>query len=398
MMRRISAHFILTGAGDVLEKGIITVNDEGIITDLVNTGGDLTEISSLEFYNGVIIPGFVNAHCHLELSHLKNIFPEKTQLPGFLENIFKYRGSSEEIVLDAAKNADQEMWDNGISAVGDISNNQLTFPLKSASPVYYHTFIEALGFSPERAERAFDWAFGCLENAKHQGLAASLVPHAPYSISKELFYNISDLAEKENSILSIHNQESTFEDDLFLLGSGPIADHLTENLMIDLSFFKPSGKSALDTILDWLPQNNNLLFVHNLYTKNIDIELISKRRAVSKTWFVLCPNSNLHIEDRLPDIHLFRQKNLQICIGTDSLASNRHLSVLEEIKTIQAHFPQIPLSEIITWATRNGAEALDINHWAGSIEKGKKPGINLISEIDLQKMQLLPHSKIKRLI
>ncbi len=230
------------------------------------------------------------------------------------------------------------------------------------------------------------------------GLAASIVPHAPYSISKELFNNISAHAEKENSILSIHNQESTFEDDLYRLGSGPIADHLTENLLIDLSFFKPSGKSALDTILDWLPKDNNLLLVHNLYTKNIDIERISQRRKMSKTWFVLCPNSNLYIEDRLPDINLFRDKSLQICIGTDSLSSNHHLSILEELKTIQLHFPQITFAELITWATRNGAKALDIKKWAGTIEVGKKPGINLIEGMDLQNLQLLPHSKVKRLI
>ncbi len=184
-------------------------------------------------------------------------FHKKHRLPEFLENILLHRINSDETVLKAARQADLDMWNNGISAVGDISNNQITFQLKSASPIFYHTFIEALGFSPERAERAFDWASDCLETAKKSGLAASIVPHAPYSISKELFAKISSLAEKENSILSIHNQESTFEDDLYRSGSGPIADHLTENLLIDLSFFKPSGKTALDTILDWIPHQNH---------------------------------------------------------------------------------------------------------------------------------------------
>jgi aminodeoxyfutalosine deaminase len=397
-MRRLSAQFIITGTGDVLKKGIVTVNDEGVITDLIDTGGDLSEKPSLEFYNGVLIPGFVNAHCHLELSHLKKVIPEKTMLHGFLERMWQHRGGSEEIVVDAASKADNEMWSNGIFAVGDISNNQMTFQVKSSSRIYYHTFIEALGFSPDRAERAFDWAYGCLESARNLGLTASIVPHAPYSISRELFSKISVLAEKGNAILSMHNQESPDEDDLYRSGTGPIARHLAENLQIDLSFFKPSGKSALDTVLAWLPDQNNLLLVHNIGTNVNDISLIRSRRAPDKTWFVICPNSNLYIGDSLPDIALFRENGLRICIGTDSLSSNRHLSILEEIKTIHRYFPEIPFTEMITWATLNGAKALNIDRWAGTIEKGKKPGINLISEIDLQKLQLLPQSKIKRLI
>jgi aminodeoxyfutalosine deaminase len=397
-MRKFSAQFIVTGNGDVLEKGIIAVNDAGVITDVIDTKGELTEMSSLEFYNGVLVPGFVNAHCHLELSHLKGVFPEKIKLPGFLKNVWQHRNSPEEIVIEAARKADMEMWSNGISAVGDISNNKLSFAVKVSSKIFYHTFIESLGFSPDRAERAFDWSFSCYEEAKVLGLAASIVPHAPYSISKDLFTKISELAEKEGDILSMHSQESPDEDDLYRSGTGQIVSHLTKNLQMDLSFFTPSGKSALATVLGWLPPQNSLLLVHNICTAKEDIEVISQLRLPDKTWFVLCPNSNLYIEDRLPDITLFRRNGLRICLGTDSLSSNRQLSILDEMKTIQKHFHDIPFGEIVTWATLNGAEALGIKEWTGTIEKGKRPGINLISGMDLHRLQLLPQSKVKRLI
>jgi len=397
-MRKFSAQFIISGSGDVLEKGIIVVNDEGTITDIIDTGGELTEIASLEFYNGVLVPGFVNAHCHLELSHLKGLFPEKTRLAGFLKRVDQHRRIEEEVIIEAARKADFEMWHNGISAVGDISNVKLSFPVKASSKIYYHTFIESLGFSPERAERAFNWTISCLEEARVLGLSASIVPHAPYSVSKDLFSKISELAEKEDAILSIHSQESVDEDDLYISGTGQIVTHLTENLLIDISSFIPSGKSALSTVLVWLPSQNNLLLIHNICTTQEDIEMIGKVRPLDKTFFVLCPNSNLYIEDRLPDIALFRKNNLHLCLGTDSLSSNKQLSILNEMKTIQNHFPAVPFAEIVTWATRNGAEALGITKWAGTIEKGKKPGINLISGMDLQNLQLLPQSKVKRLI
>jgi cytosine/adenosine deaminase-related metal-dependent hydrolase len=397
-MRRFSAHYIFIGTGDVLKKGIITVNDEGIITELIDTGGDLKEEASVEFYNGILVPGFINSHCHLELSHLRNVFPEKLKMAAFLKSIWQLRAAEESAIVEAARKADQEMWRNGITAVGDISNNNLTFGIKSSSKLYYHTFIECLGFAPERAERAFEWSETFLAEAKNAGLKASVVPHAPYSISKPLFDKISALAVEENSILSMHSQESLHEDELYREGNGPIYEHLKQTLLVDLSFFTPSGKSAIATVLNWLPADNQLLLVHNTCTGTKDIEMIQQERSLKNTWFVLCPNSNLYIEDRLPDINLFREQQLNICIGTDSLSSNNQLSVLEEIKTISKNFPRIPLDELISWATYNGAKALKIDDWAGTIEKGKKPGINLIEGMDLQNLQLKSDSKVRRLI
>jgi len=397
-MRKLSAHYIITGNGAVLIKGIVILSDDGTIIDIIDTKGELDEMANVEFYSGVLIPGFVNAHCHLELSHLRNVFTEKTGLPGFLNNVLEHRNLEEARVIEAAQKADFEMFKNGVVAVGDISNNATTFQLKSKSRIAYHTFIEALGFSPLRAERAFAWTQNCFDEARLLGLSASVVPHAPYTISKELFDKIFEFAVNQQSILSMHNQESSEEDNLYRTGNGEIVRHLTENLALDLSFFKPTGKTALESVIDWLPKENKLLLVHNIRTRQKDIDLISKTRSLNKTWFVLCPSSNLYIEDRLPHIELFRQNKLQICIGTDSLSSNHQLSMLEEMKIIQSHFPAVPLDEIVTWATRNGAEALEMSDWAGTIKRGKKPGINLIIGMDLKHLQLLPQSKVKRLI
>jgi cytosine/adenosine deaminase-related metal-dependent hydrolase len=397
-MRKLSAHYIFPGTGIVLVKGIIILSDDGTVTDIIDTKGELDEMAGVEFYSGVLVPGFVNAHCHLELSHLHGIFPEKTGLPRFLKNVIDHRTSEENRVIEEAVKADSELWKNGVVAVGDVSNSNATFHLKAASKIVYHTFIEALGFSPQRAEKAFGWAQSCYEEAQSLGLPASIVPHAPYSISKELFEKISKFAADHRSVLSMHSQESSSEDDLFHSGDGDFVRHLTEVLGINLSFFSPTGKSALESVINWLPVENNLLLVHNIRTGQNDIDLIQTTRSPDKTWFVLCPNSNLYIEDRLPAIELFYKNKLQVCLGTDSLSSNRKLSVLEEMKTIQTHFPAIPFGEIVIWATRNGADALKMNEWAGTIEKGKKPGINLITGMDLPNLQLLPQSKVKRLI
>ena len=303
-MRKFSAHYIFTGTGIVLNKGIVTMNDEGVVTEIIDTNGRLEEQANVEFYNGVIVPGFVNAHCHLELSHLHNIFPEKTGLPGFLKNVVANRNHEESLILATAKKADFELWHNGVVAVGDISNTSATFVLKSKSKLMYHTFIEVLGFLPQRAERAFEWAEICLSEARSLGIPASIVPHSPYSISKELFDLVSKFAEDNHSILSIHSQESPSEDDLYRTGEGELARHLTENLSMDISFFEPTGKTALESVINWLPEQNKLLLVHNVCTVQKDIDLLRFVRNIDKTWFVLCPNSNLYIGEHLPDIAL----------------------------------------------------------------------------------------------
>ncbi len=397
-MRKLAAHYIISGTGQVLNKGIITVDRDGTILEVVDTNGELDESASVEFFSGVLVPGFVNAHCHLELSHLHGVFPEKAGLPEFLKNVVNHRGESIATTTDAARKADLLMWKNGIVAVGDISNGPASFAIKKESKIFYHTFVEALGFSPQRAEKAFVWAESCLKEARTNGLSASIVPHSPYAISPALFKMIAAKAEHEEAVLSIHNQESQGEDQLYLTGDGPIACHLEENIGIDLSCFTPTGKGALASVIDHLPRKNNLLLVHNIYTNRSDLGMINSLRGRDKTWLVLCPGSNLYIEDRLPDIPLLRESGLPLCLGTDSLSSNKQLSILEEMKLVSHFYKEISLAELVVWATQNGAKALMIDQQFGSIEPGKRPGINLISGLDLKQLKLTPESRVKRLI
>ncbi len=202
----------------------------------------------------------------------------------------------------------------------------------------------------------------------------------------------------QKSILSLHNQESKSESDFFKSGTGEIANHLKNNPGIDISHWKPTGNSSLVSVLEFLPTENQLLLVHNTYTTKEDLDELKKTRSIDNTFFVLCPNSNLYIENQLPPVALFRSENLIICLGTDSLASNHELSVLSEMITLQMNFPDLHLDELFRWACLNGAKALQIDNNFGTFEVGKKPGINLITGIDFKKMNLTENSKVKRLV
>jgi cytosine/adenosine deaminase-related metal-dependent hydrolase len=394
-VRKISATYIFPGKRPPLKNEILVCTDNGKIIELIDTGGELKEEAGLEQYSGILVPGFVNAHCHLELSHLKGKIPENNGMGGFLAAINRLRNIDLENTGAEAEKADRQLLVNGIVAVGDVSNSTLTLETKRNSKIFYHTFAEAFGFHPSRAERAFSMANFMKEMCNELGLSASVVPHSPYSVSAELFEKISVNAHAENSLLSIHNQESRAEEQFFRDGSGPIAGHLKDNLGIDISHWIPTGKSPLLTTLNYLPAQNPLLLVHNTCTEESDILELKQQRAAENTFFVLCPNSNLYIENALPPVPLFQQHGLNICMGTDSLASNQKLSILAEMITLQQHFPEITLEELVLWSTFNGAKALQVENRFGSFEPGKQPGVNLITGADLKNLKLTDKCQLK---
>jgi cytosine/adenosine deaminase-related metal-dependent hydrolase len=115
-------------------------------------------------------------------------------------------------------------------------------------------------------------------------------------------------------------------------------------------------------------------------------------------FWCLCPRANLYIENRVPPVDLLTEEGCRIVIGTDSLASNESLDILAELKVLQDHFPEIPLAELVRWATLNGAMALRQKNTYGSIRRGKRPGLLLLQDVDLLNMRLLPESRVRRLV
>ncbi len=396
-MRKIAASYVFLSNGTLLKNGVIVCNNKGTITDIIENKNGLKEEAGLEFYNGILVPGFVNTHCHIELSHLHGKIEEKRGIGAFVGAIKQLRNSTPETIEKAVTIADKKMNAAGIVAVGDISNSTVSLAIKQKSRLFYHTFVESFGFSPTVANSAFDYVKLVYSEFKKNRLQASIVPHAPYSVSQPLFEKIKQFAAKSGSVLSIHNQESPSETQFFKDGTGSIADYIKNNLHIDTSHWKPTGKSSLISTLPFLPTKNQLILVHNTFTLEEDLIELKKNRELKNTYFALCPNSNLYIENHLPPVSLFRKYSVNICLGTDSLASNHQLSILSEMVTLQQNFPEIELNELLAWSTKNGAKALNIEKEYGSFEKGKTPGINLISGIDFNTMKLTTASRVKKL-
>lgn len=377
MIRYLTADYIFPIHQAPLKNGVIAIDGSGKIMGLFSSDANEVQNQNIERYEGIITPGFVNAHCHLELSHLAGAIPKHTLLISFLQRVMGRKTTEQNCIEDSMQKADEQMYDAGIVAVGDISNSLVSKKVKLKSKIYYHTFVEILGFDPQTADAALER--GKSIRSAFKPLSASIVPHSPYSVSKELFLRIKELSAEETNLFSIHNQESEEENHLYQTNEGGFIDFYSAmNRSID--FFKAYEQTSLASISPSLPQEERILFVHNTFTSKDDIELVKKQK-LNATW-CLCPNANLYIENTLPSVELFTQSDLSMVLGTDSLASNDKLCILSEIKTLHEHFSDLNLSETLRWATLNGARFLGIDDQFGSIETGKRPGLNLITNID----------------
>lgn len=372
---KFQADSIFTGTKMLPSRSVLICNAEGIVQEIANEQEAGENIQKLK---GILTPGFVNCHCHLELSHMRGLIPEKTGLIDFVFSVVTQRHFPDEEILEAIAIAEKEMIQNGIVAVGDISNNLLTLQQKQKQNLYYYNFIEASGWlppvAPQRFERSLD-----NYNALSMLSSASIVPHAPYSVSEPLWQLIKPYYQKK--VVSIHNQETFFEDELFLQNSGDFV-RMYEMMKLDTSFYKPSGKSSLQTYFTNLSGAAHTILVHNTFTKEEDVEFVKKKSENSVVSFCLCVNANQYIEQTLPPVKMLIKNNCNLVLGTDSLASNRCLSIVEEMKTINRNFPEIAIEKLLTWATMNGAVALQMDGKLGSFEKGKRPGVVLLENID----------------
>jgi cytosine/adenosine deaminase-related metal-dependent hydrolase len=390
-MRKISADYIFPIATTPMKNGVIIIDEKGKVIDLIDSANLDYHIDEIELYRGIITPGFINTHCHLELSHLRGKISHKTGLDTFIKEIQQFRNQPAEDIFSAILIAENEMINNGIVAVGDIVNDTSTINQKSLGRLKYHTFIELFAFHPDSANAVFDKGFDLYNQFKEKtGNNVSIAPHSPYSVSETLLKKISNFAQQNNDILTIHNQETEDENHLFISKSGKILERL-HGFGIDTSFFEKSGQTSLISSLLNMPKGCKMQFVHNTFTSKADIEW-ANNYSKNLHW-CFCANANLYIEGITPDFNLFI--NGRNTIGTDSLASNYSLSILDELKTIASINSSIPLDTLLRWATINGAEYLGFDKELGSIEKGKSPGFNLIKNIE--GLSLTKNSVIQKL-
>ena len=360
---------------------VLVTRDDGTIEDIIPVAAAGTEIRHV---GGILSPGLINCHCHLELSHLKNVIPPHTGLIEFLCSVVTKRGFSQEIIQQEIEKAEKEMFDNGIVAVGDIGNTADTARVKKESGIRWQNFTEVLSFTDEKAEENMHHYSEvaaalreALASARTSGHRTSLVPHAPYSISPRTFELLNEATAGQ--VISIHNQEHPAEDELYRTGGGDYLK-LFSIFGIHTSPFPVTGKSSIRSVLPHFNKQQTILLVHNSYMPEEDVQWANAYAASAGIQLVycICINANLYIENHTPPLDMLLRNNCSIVLGTDSYSSNWQLSIAREVAAIRKHFPAIPEETILHWATGGGATALGWQDKLGYFRKGMRPGLTSI--------------------
>lgn len=376
MKRRLAAHYALIN-GELKRNIVVELDASGTITSITRCES-IDNMASVEFFPGILIPGMVNLHCHLELSYLRGAIEEQSGFAGFARAIGAVRGNfSEEQRLHAASVADSTMWQEGIEAVLDIANDDLIMPIKERSKIEYHTLFELFGL-------------GCNSLEKHVAMAAkwsnsTITPHSTYSLQDQIF---KQSCKANNSTISIHFLESDAEKELYS-GEGSLsAWYERMGWQCDfLGYTTPTRR-----LVESIDPGRSVVLVHGCKATEEDVALLDSHFHEGVTW-VLCPESNRFISNDRPPVDMLRERGARIAIGTDSLASARSLSMIENLRLLG----NVPINELLSWATKGGAEALGAEH-LGELAVGKRPGIVLIEGADLHTLTLTPESTSRRLL
>ena len=376
---RVTAEYVYTsGPEGVIRNGYVEYDEADGTILAVGECAPGEEVTP-----GALAPGFVNGHCHIELSHLHGKFRKGTGMAGFIDQINELRdwaGRDEKVRL--TKLWMDKMWAAGVSAMADISNDDSSFEVKKSHDMYTRTFLEVFGSEPHMCEGVMAEVTELNATADKVGIDAAPTPHSCYTMSPQLL-SASAAAGLAKGFLSYHSQESQEEEDLLRTGSGAMYENRKRSGM---STPPVTGESSLKYFIQRLadaapaPYDQHILLVHNVCLSQEDIE--AAKKVMNNVYWTVCPLSNIFIHNALPPISLMRANGLDIMLGTDSLSSNDDLDMVKEMVCLHQNFPEVPMSEILTWATLNGARFLKKDGIMGSLEAGKKPGIVRIYNID----------------
>ena len=323
-----------------------------------------------------ILPGLVNAHTHLELSYLHEQIPPAPSFGAWVRSVMnarkKYPDPAHPDIVEPARRAIEEARAAGTALFGDISNTLVTVPLLREAGMPAHVFYELLGFMQRdpaaqvRDARARIDAIGDPQGR----IRLSLAPHAPYSVSPELFRAIRSDVHRHSSVSSVHLGETPEEVELLRHGTGEIRAVL-EELGRWPDHWEPPRVGPVEYLagLDFI--DSRVLAVHGV---QFDLADLAHLRARGTT-LVSCPRSNAYVGVGAPPLASFYDAGVPVAFGTDSLASVGDLNLFAELREARRIAPSVPASHLLASATLVGAEALGFGTELGSIEPGKRAAL-----------------------
>ncbi|QEG23480.1 amidohydrolase family protein [Mariniblastus fucicola] len=370
----VSSPPIRNGAVAITADQIVAVGDRVSVLDTLSTTG--SDLAVEEHPHATIIPGLINAHTHLEFSHLQAPLGHKgISLPDWIAHVMGVRGETDaDSKRDSIQSGLKELYETGTVAVGEIS----TFPTTAVADysidacqfhIHKTLFLEQLTRNlellPQRGAEA-------AAHLNQRCIGLGLSPHAPYSTHPDLLKQIVDLAIERNAPLAMHVAETKEELELLESRSGKFVE-----LLQKLGVWKADSfgdKDSIDNIIEQLGRHNRSMLVHGNYLNDRQLQRISELKIT----VVFCPRTHAWFgHDQYPLARML-ELGINVAIGTDSRASNPDLNLLEELRLISQTHPNVLPETILSLGTRCGAIALGVDQRFGTLEIGKGSAIGVI--------------------
>lgn len=403
-MQIFAASYLLPISAPPIAGGAVAV-ENGRIVAL----GPIAEVRAactgpvLDFPGSVIMPGLVNAHTHLELTHFSawKVSKGLDYLPkSYMEwvgQVVKIRRTltPEQLELSVQEGL-RLCLESGTTSVGEILTDYSLIPLYAATPLRGRLFLELIGHDPVQCEALLAKAAQSL-----QALSGSLLPgaspHTPHTASPELFRGVQALATRLALKKAVHLSESSEEAKFMHDSSGAIAEELYPMAHWE-SYLPPPRRTTSAAYLDTLGAlDRDTLAIHAVHITPSDAALLKERGAT----VVLCPRSNDTLSVGTAPHHLLKSLGVPLALGTDSLASNDSLSLWDEMRFLREHSPDhFTPCELLAMATSGGASALGIDGETGTLAVGKRADLQVLGLPEVQAgatlcATILEHGKLE---
>ncbi len=355
----------------------------------VSATGTLSELKReysapvTEYPGCAILPGFVNAHTHLELTHFpswrlrSNVDYNPRRFTDWIIQLIKIaRGLAPEVYPPSLREGVRMCLESGTTAIGEIVSNPQLADIYRDSLLSGRFYFEVLGQDPVRFNDKLAAALSAVESSKTGSMTTGLSPHSPYTIGEKFLPVIRDAALAQRLPLSIHISESDAETDFIFDSSGPLADDFYPFVGWEQYLGHPQRCSSTELLDRHGLLTSETLAVHCVHVTLADARILKERGAC----IALCPRSNDKLDVGRAPVALFNKLGIPLALGTDSLASNDSLSLWDEMRyALDLFSNELAPEDVLRMATSGGASALKISSSCGSLEVGKRGDFQVIA-------------------
>ena len=363
-MKTYRAKFVLPIGSPPIENGAVCVDGARIAA--VGQWAELQTDAAEDLGDVILMPGLINAHCHLDYTGMRQAILFSGKFSQWVRRLNELkRTQTDDDYLQAIAEGFAELKRWGTTSVFNIESFPELMVRMPAPPIRTWWFYELLDIRNRiHTEDVVAGALAFFDNHQKWQGGFGLSPHAPYTTSLKLYDLIRVCCEKYNMPVMTHLAETQEEFEMFAEAKGALYE-----------FLAPLGRDMSDTghttPLRHLLENNALphgaILTHMNVLAEEDWELLPKRPDFS---VVHCPNCHAYFERPPFAMERFREAGVNLCLGTDSLASNKALNLFEEMRTVRANFPQVPAEAVLDMVTRNAARAIGLPGEVGEITPG----------------------------